>query len=101
MVENDDECDAETPNKWKKFKTFLGKFGIFRAWRSFDNRFGLKNQNYAKNVKDVKRIFSLHFLSFMKPLLTNSLPALTDTMPRFLFPLANLLTTNEQVSMVT
>jgi len=46
------------------------------------------------------KYFYFQFLSFMKPLLTNSLPTLTETMPRFCFPITNLLTTNEQISMV-
>ena len=36
----------------------------------------------------------------MKPLLTNHIPALTETMPRCCMPIANLLTTREQVGMV-
>jgi hypothetical protein len=45
LVENDDgDSDNEVPSKWKQFKAFLGKFGIFKAWRSFDNRFVIKRR---------------------------------------------------------
>ena len=59
---------------WAKFKRAMKKVGLFRAWHSLDNH-------------------------FMKPLLTNSVPALTDTMPRFFLPLTTLLTTKEQIGM--
>jgi hypothetical protein len=37
----------------------------------------------------------------MKPLLTNSKPALTETMPNCCFPLTSLLTTNDQIGIVS
>ena len=36
----------------------------------------------------------------MKPLLTNRIPALTDTMPKILLPITKLLTTVEQEGIV-
>jgi hypothetical protein len=36
----------------------------------------------------------------MKPLLTNSVPALTDTMPKFCLPVTRILTTKEQEGIV-
>ena len=45
-------------------------------------------------------ILSLLF-SFMKPLLTNHIPPLTETMPRCCFPITKLLTTKEQEGLVS
>ena len=36
----------------------------------------------------------------MKPLLTNSVPALTETMPKLFAPITKVLTTKEQVGNV-
>lgn len=36
----------------------------------------------------------------MKPLLTNSVPPLTETMPRFCLPITKCLTTKEQEGLV-
>ena len=49
----------------------------------------------------LKNYFEFKFLSFMKPLLTHHVPALTQTMPRFCFPLANLVTSKEQEGLVS
>lgn len=59
-------------NHKSKFKLFLSKFALFKAWHCFDN-------------------------NFMKPLLTNSVPALTETMPKLFAPITKVLTTKEQV----
>jgi sodium/hydrogen exchanger-like protein 6/7 len=68
----DETAINENDSFLKKFKKFiLSKFSLFKRWHSFDK-------------------------AFMKPLLTNHVPALTETMPRFCMPVAEMLTTREQ-----
>lgn len=73
-----DSYDGPPPpqNSFTKFKKLICRFGVFKFWHSFDK-------------------------NFMKPFLTNHTPTLIETMPSFLQPIAQCLTTKEQAGLAT
>lgn len=73
MLEDNSEDDNLDDSKDKgKIKKCLNKISLFRAWQKLDHK-------------------------LMKPLLTNSRPPLTETMPEFCLPFSKLFTSKEQV----